>query len=173
MPHRASSTLLSLALAAVPLACAGAQHPVHQETHCVVRQVADGDSFRCSDGRRVRLIGIDSPEREQRPFGSKAQQALLRILPPGTEVKLEHDVALTDRYGRLLAYAWTGSTLVNEAMVRGGWAVLYTVPPNVKYAERFSQAQNEARTRAAGLWAERGFDCLPTDFRRRRCLSSP
>lgn len=172
MPNRASSMLLSLALAAAPFASAGAQHPV-QEAHCVVRRVADGDSFRCSDGRRVRLIGIDSPERDQRPFGSKAQQALLGILPPGSRVMLEYDVGLNDRYGRLLAYAWTGSTLVNEAMVRGGWAVLYTVPPNVKYAERFRRAQNEARTRGAGLWAERGFDCLPTDFRRRRCLSPP
>ena len=173
MPNRASSTLLSLALAAAPLACAGAQQPARQEAHCVVWQVVDGDTFRCEDGRKVRLIGIDSPEWRQRPFGSKAQQALLRLLPTGFPVLLEHDVTLTDRYGRLLAYVWVGPTLVNEAMVHGGWAVLYTVPPNVKYAERFSRAQNEARTRGAGLWAERGFDCLPMDFRRRRCLSPP
>jgi len=173
MPNRFPFALVSLALAADPLSCASAQHPVQQETHCVVRQVADGDTFYCRDGRKVRLIGIDSPEREQRPFGSTAQQALIRMLPTGSGVRLEHDVTLTDQYGRLLAYVWLGPTLVNEAMVHGGWAVLYTVPPNVKYAERFSRAQNEARTRGAGLWAERGFDCLPTDFRRRRCLSPP
>jgi micrococcal nuclease len=167
---RQCALLLGLALATAPLACGSSQQ---QEERCVVLRVADGDSFRCSDGRRVRLIGIDSPEREHRPFGSKAQQALLGILPPGSGVMLEYDVGLNDRYGRLLAYAWAGSTLVNEAMVRGGWAVLYTVPPNIKYAERFRRAQNEARTRGAGLWAERGFDCLPTDFRRRRCLSPP
>jgi micrococcal nuclease len=146
---------------------------VQQEAHCIVRSVVDGDTFHCGDGRKVRLIGIDSPERRQRPFGSIAQHALLRMLPTGSPVLLEHDVTLTDRYGRLLAYVWVGTTLVNEAMVRDGWAVLYTVPPNVKYAERFRQAQNKARTRGAGLWAERGFDCLPTDFRRRRCLSPP
>jgi micrococcal nuclease len=173
MPSRATAFVLRLALAAVPLACAGAQQPVQQEARCVVRQVADGDSFRCSDGRRVRLIGIDSPERDQRPFGSKAQKALLGILPPGSDVKLEHDLAPTDRYGRLLAYVWVGPTLVNEAMVRGGWALLYTVPPNVKYAERFGRAQNEARAQGTGLWAERGFDCAPADFRRGRCVSSP
>jgi micrococcal nuclease len=139
----------------------------------VVLRVADGDTFTCRDGRKVRLTGIDSPEPQQRPFGSKAQQALLRMLPPGSQVRLEHDVMLTDQYGRLLAYVWLGPTLVNEAMVRGGWAALFTVPPNVKYAERFTRAQNEARTRGEGLWAERGFDCLPADFRRRRCLSPP
>jgi micrococcal nuclease len=58
-------------------------------------------------------------------------------------------------------------------MVRDGWAVLYTVPPNVKYEERLRRAQNEARARGAGLWLDRGFDCLPVDFRRGECLSPP
>ncbi len=91
MPNGATSIVLRLALAATPLACAGAQQPVQQEARCLVRQVADGDSFRCSDGRRVRLIGIDSPERDQRPFGSEAQHALLRLLPRGSGVTLEYD----------------------------------------------------------------------------------
>jgi micrococcal nuclease len=63
--------------------------------------------------------------------------------------------------------------LVNEAMLRGGWAVLYTVPPNIKYAERFERAQNEARARGTGLWSQNGFACLPKDFRRRTCVTSP
>jgi len=169
-PKTTRFALLSLALWAAPLACASSQQ---QEDGCVVLRVADGDTFTCRDGRKVRLIGIDSPEPEQRPFGTMARQELIRLLPLGSSVRLEHDVALTDRYGRRLAYVWRGPTLVNEAMVHGGWAVLYTVRPNVKYADRFSRAQNEARTRGAGLWSEQGFDCLPTDFRRRACLSSP
>lgn len=152
------------------LACASSQQAT---AVCVVQRVSDGDSFRCRNGQRVRLIGIDSPELSQGSLGSKARQALLRILPVGSEVKLEYDVAPTDQYSRLLAYVWVGSTLVNEAMVRGGWAVLYTVPPNVKYAERLRRAQNKARTGGAGLWAQNGFACLPRDFRKRTCLSSP
>jgi endonuclease YncB( thermonuclease family) len=57
-----------------------------------------------------------------------------------------------------------------------GWAVLYTVPPKVKYADRLQRAQNEARSNGAGLWAhgaglwaQSGFNCLPSDFRRRLC----
>ena len=132
-------------------------------------RVSDGDSFRCADGRWVRLIGIDSPESQQRPFGAEARAALLKLLPPGAPVRLELDVRPVDQYGRQLAYAWAGPVLVNESMVRGGWAVLYTLPPNVKYAERLQQAQKEARTQGAGLWRERGFGCLPSDFRRGRC----
>ncbi len=142
-----------------------------QGDQCAVALVVDGDTFRCRDGRRVRLIGIDAPERGQGEAGRLARLALLRYLPPGRMVRLERDVQATDRYGRTLAFAWTGGTLVNQAMVREGWAVLYTVPPDVKYAERLLQAQKEARAGRAGLWASGGFDCLPRDYRRDRCLT--
>jgi micrococcal nuclease len=135
--------------------------------------MADGDSFRCRDGRRVRLIGVDSPEYQQRPYGERARRALLQLVPLGTRVRLELDVGPRDPYGRVLAYVWSGSALINERMVHDGWSVLYTVPPNVKYATRLAAAQNEARAGGAGLWAEHGFECLPGDFRRRRCVSRP
>ena len=164
------SCVTSMILMFSAAACASSRQAI---AVCVVQRVSDGDSFRCRNGHRVRLIGVDSPEARQGALGSKARLALLRILPVGSEVKLEYDVAPTDRYGRLLAYVWVGSTLVNEAMVRGGWAVLFTVPPNIKYAERFRQAQNEARAQGAGLWAERGFECPPADFRQGKCVNSP
>jgi micrococcal nuclease len=169
---RLAASWLVLVLAVKPLACAARQHETPQAS-CLVGRVADGDTFRCADGRRVRLIGIDSPESQQQPYGGRARDALLRLVPPGADVRLESDIAPTDRYGRVLAYVWVGPTLVNEAMVRNGWAVLYTVPPNVKYAERLSRAQNEARAHGAGLWSQRGFECLPDDFRRKRCVSPP
>ena len=162
--------LTTLILAFTALACASSQQQV---TECVVQSVADGDSFRCLDGSRVRLIGVDSPERQQHPFGQQAQQALREIMPAGTVVRIETDVAPSDRYGRVLAHVWVGSTLVNEAMVQGGWAVLYTVPPNIKYADRLERAQSEARVSGAGLWAKSGFACTPADFRRGKCVSSP
>jgi micrococcal nuclease len=140
---------------------------------CTVQRISDGDTFRCTDGRRVRLIGIDSPELRQGPFGPRARKALLALLPPGDTVRLETDASETDRYSRQLAYVWTGDSMVNEVMVRNGWAVIYTVPPNVKYAERLAVAQKEARARGAGLWNGRGFDCLPADFRRGRCVNPP
>jgi micrococcal nuclease len=172
-PETVRFALLSLALAAAPLACAAQQQQIRPEASCVVGAVADGDSFRCSDGRRVRLIGIDSPESQQQPYGGQARGALLELLTAGAAVWLESDVAPLDRYGRLLAYVWIGPILVNEAMVRDGWAVLYTVPPNVKYVERLTRAQNEARARGTGLWSQRGFECLPSDFRGKRCVSPP
>jgi micrococcal nuclease len=136
---------------------------------CRVDRVADGDTFYCRDGRKVRLIGIDTPELAQGADGRLAREALRRLLPEGRAVRLELDAAARDRYGRVLAHVWAGDRLVNEAMVRGGWAMLYTVPPNVRYVRRLETAQQEARAAGAGLWKHGGFACPPIEFRRGRC----
>lgn len=163
--------ILRLALAAVPsAACASVPPPADE---CRVARVTDGDTFHCRDGRKVRLIGVDSPELAQGDAGRMARDALRRLLPAGRAVRLELDAAPRDRYGRVLAHVWAGDTLVNEAMVRGGWALLYTVPPNVRYVRRLERAQREARARGAGLWERGGFDCAPSDFRRRSCVVAP
>jgi len=168
-----TSVPLLVALALLGSRVSAGPSASRQGDGCAVARVVDGDTFRCRDGRKVRLIGVDAPEQGQGEAGRLARQALLRYLPLGRVVRLERDVQAVDRYGRTLAFVWTGDTLVNQAMVREGWAVLYTVPPDVKYAERLLQAQKEARARRAGLWASGGFDCPPRDYRRDRCVTRP
>ena len=129
----------------------------------------DGDTLHCTDGRRVRLIGIDAPERDQGRGFAASRSALARLAPEGEQLRLERDAARSDRYGRRLAYAWRGDTLVNEALVAGGWALLYTVPPNVKHARRLEAAQRRARDARAGLWEGDDFRCAPSARRRREC----
>ena len=65
-------------------------------------------------------------------------------------------MAPTDRLRPSARLGVDRRTLVNEAMVRRGWAVTYTVPPNVKYAQRLVRAQSEARASGAGLSGSRG-----------------
>jgi micrococcal nuclease len=138
---------------------------------CIVERVGDGDTFSCRDGRKVRLLGIDTPELGQGESGRQAHAALRRLLPRDAAVRLERDVAPRDRFGRELAYVWTGSRMVNESLVREGWAMLYTLPPNVKYAGRLERAQKEARAAGVGLWESGGFDCSPRAWRRRECAA--
>jgi len=160
-------------IALVPaLAAAARPSPRVPRPDCIVARVVDGDTFYCRDGRKVRLLGVDSPEQGQGPAWRQAQSGLARLTPVGGRVRLEGDVAPTDRYGRALAWVWVGGTLVNEALVRDGWAVRYTVPPNVKYADRIERAQNQARARHAGLWSGRAFECQPRDYRRGACRGS-
>ncbi len=117
----------------------------------------------------MRLIGIDAPEREQGEWFAPSRDRLRALAPAGATIRLEADVTPRDRYGRTLAWAWRRDILLNERMVREGWAVLYTVAPDVRYADRVRAAQAAARAAGAGLWASGGFDCLPADFRRGRC----
>jgi len=147
---------------------AGPRRPTRATVPCEVSRIVDGDTIECRDGARVRLIGIDTPELSQEPYGAMARDALAALLD-STTVALEPDVEPRDRYGRVLAYVWVDGSMVNWALVRGGWAVLLTYPPNVQYAEALAEAQRLARQGGDGLWAIGGFQCLPRDRRRGLC----
>lgn len=147
----------------------GPSRPVRPTTPCTVTRIVDGDTVDCRGVGRVRLIGMDTPERSQRPFGGRAARALAELIRVGDSVEVEPDVEPRDRYGRVLGHVWSGGTLINWAMVRQGWAVLLTYPPNVQYVEWLTAAQRRAREERRGLWAVGGFDCLPAQRRRGRC----
>jgi micrococcal nuclease len=124
-----------------------------------VTSVIDGDTIRVSlDGRdtTVRIIGIDTPEKdgpytEEECFGPQASTYTERAVD-GATVGLEFDVDRADRFDRTLAYVWIEGELFDERILRDGYAVLLTVPPNVRYVERLRAAQATARTEGAGLW---------------------
>jgi len=137
--------------------------PESRSTDAVVASVTDGDTVRVdmSDGRNepVRFIGIDTPEtRDPRVgvecFGREASAQTEALIPVGTPVRLEFDVEQRDRYDRVLAYVYRASDglFVNESLVAGGWATPYRFPPNVRYADRFSDLGAQARAQGLGLW---------------------
>ncbi len=133
--------------------------------------VHDGDTVSVIlDNRKekVRLIGIDAPEIGQKPWGEKAKKYLEALLnSSGWKVKPEFDVDKRDKYGRILAYLWTtNGEMVNLLMVKTGYAMLFTFPPNVKYVTELKSAQREARDRGLGIWAEKGLKERPGDYRR-------
>jgi micrococcal nuclease len=128
----------------------GPTQPDDLETATVAR-VVDGDTIELADGRRVRYIGINTPERDQ-PYYQEATDAN-RQLVENREVQLEFDVDTFDQYGRSLAYVWVNGSMANWEIVQRGFANVFTVPPNVRYDETFRQAEREAREAGRGLWA--------------------
>jgi micrococcal nuclease len=107
------------------------------------------------------LIGVDTPEvfGEQECFGREASEFAKRVLRPGVRVTVERDVEARDRYGRTLVYLQLpDGRSFNELLVARGFAVPLTVPPNVRYAERFRRLARRARRREAGLWSSRSCD---------------
>jgi micrococcal nuclease len=125
----------------------------------VVTRVVDGDTAHIEvDGRDldVRFIGIDTPEtvapgQPIECYGPQASAYTHRRLE-GEHAALEYDVEREDRYGRTLAYVWLGDELFNETLVREGYAVVTTFPPDVAYVDRFVAAQRDARENDRGLW---------------------
>lgn len=143
--------------------------PIDRTGVCTIGRVVDGDTVVCS-GERIRLLLVDAPEDRQQDLGLRARLALEELIPAGTDVRVETDVQPRDRYGRLLAHLHRDDgTWINRAMVRRGYAVVLVYPPNVRHVEPMRAAADSARMEGAGLWAERGFDCEPRDFRRGRC----
>jgi micrococcal nuclease len=155
--------------ATAALSDSGPAPPSGEGIACRVTKVVDGDTIECTGVGRVRLIGIDTPERGQAPFGAQATAALAQLLDGARRIELETDVEQRDRYGRLLAYVWVDGRMANWLLARSGWAIQLTYPPNVRYVERFSEAVTAARGENRGLWATGGFACEPKARRQGRC----
>lgn len=130
--------------------------------------VADGDTVTLRVGTRqekVRLLGIDAPEKAQVPWGPRATAFLVKLVD-GKAARVDTDVQERDRYGRLLGYLHSGGTFVNLELVRQGHAMLYTSPPNVAHSAEFVAAQKQARTAKRNLWQDGdGLKVEPYSFR--------
>ena len=127
-----------------------------------VVDVIDGDTIRVrldkpSEQRTVRYIGIDTPETVKpgapvQCYG-KAASAFNRRLVEGRRVRLLLGRERTDRYGRLLAYVRIeGGPLVEDELLRGGFARTLTIAPNDNRAGHFASLERAARAARRGLW---------------------
>lgn len=134
----------------------------------VVGRVIDGDTIELADKRKVRYIGIDTPEMgdhdRTKPgfsnpkawlwkacFAGEAKEENARLVD-GKTVRLERDISDTDKYGRHLRYVYVGDVFVNDYLVRQGFARIDTVPPDIAHRDQFLASQREARGEGKGLW---------------------
>lgn len=145
--------------------------PVAPRSPCRVSRVIDGDTFTCTGGRRVRLLSIDAPEGHQYPAGDSATAALQRLIHRDVNVSLELGRDSLDRYGRTLAFAWLeDGRLVNEEMVRSGWALVYFYDhKNPQYDDRLEAAEHSATEARRGWWRTGRIECRPVAFRHHEC----
>jgi micrococcal nuclease len=124
-----------------------------------VARVVDGDTFVIDDGRKVRMIGINTPESvdPRRPveyYGKEASRYAQSLIE-GKDVYLLEGTTPKDRYGRLLAWVWLpDGTFVNGDMIYQGYAQVYTFADNPEYAEFLLTLQREAREAGRGLWGK-------------------
>ena len=126
-----------------------------------------GTDFQPTLISQVRLIGIDAPDMQQRPWGIEAKQQLEALIEEGQPVRLEFDLSEKDKFGRTLAYVWKDMVLLNEQLVKNGYALFVARSPNHKYDQRLERAQQWARLMGQGIWnPERPMRLTPAEFRR-------
>lgn len=144
-----------------------------------VTKVYDGDTFQVDTGEKVRLLGIDTPEKWEsgkldkdsersgkdkeviKRLGALASDYAEKILL-NQKVRLVADSTNSDmdRYGRLLRYCYLeDGTFFNIQIIKDGYANAYTKYP-VIYIEQFLEAQREARENKRGLWGDLDFEGL-------------
>jgi micrococcal nuclease len=139
-----------------------------------VRNIVDGDTLKVSyQGQKelVRLIGIDTPEsrKNKKAFkdsrrsgddvesitsmGKEATNYVKGMVKPGDVINLEFDTQRRDKYRRLLCYVYLpNGRMLNEEIIKAGYASPMTYPPNVKYQENFLKYFREARDGGRGLF---------------------
>ena len=116
-----------------------------------VVSVADGDTLTILVDRvqvRVRLEGIDAPERGQ--DHSRAAKEALAALTFGQPAQVVSSGK--DRYGRVLGEVFVGEgrESVNQRLVRDGWAWHYT---RYSRSRQLAELEREARAARRGLWS--------------------
>lgn len=158
----ASSVLFSLLLL-LPLLLIACAHTF------TIARIIDGDTVVLSDGRHVRLIGVDTPESFKnrklakdantlnqestvmQGLGKKAA-AYTRSIALNRQVRIKGDRHARDRYGRILGYVFfTDGTMLNEKLIKDGYGCAYT-RFRFKHRDQFVLAEKEARSGGRGLW---------------------
>ncbi len=146
-----------------------------QQTTTVIR-VVDGDTLKVrywGKEESIRLNGIDTPEsrvnkkakRDAKKsgqdiktitsMGKRATEFVESLVKSGDLITIEFDAQQRDRYRRLLGYVYlSNGKMLNEEIVKAGYANVMTIPPNVKYQDRFLKAYKQARKTERGLWEE-------------------
>lgn len=161
---------IGLIFTAALLIAAFFHYGIAGEDYYLIDRVVDGDTLKLTNGDRVRLIGVDTPEvhysdkllrdakktnsdiKTIQEMGKKASDFTKKLVG-GKKVRLEFDVERKDRYGRLLAYVYLeDGTFVNAEIIKEGYGQVMTIPPNVKHSEDFVKLQREARDGGKGLW---------------------
>lgn len=133
-----------------------------------VSAVIDGDTVELGDGRRVRLLGINTPEvahhgRPGEELGEKAKRFLERRLK-NKKVRLRYDIQRRDRYERLLAHIFLeDGRNINTLLLQKGLAHALFKWPNIKHIENYYAQERQARQQGKGIWTLAAYQVRPME----------
>lgn len=123
-----------------------------------LEKVYDGDTIKLTDGRKVRLIAINTPEmgHSQRPeqaYAADARDTLKNLFIKNRRVKLKWGKDKKDRFKRLLAHVFTeDGQNVAALLLRRGLGYAIVVPPNEWQIDCYFSLEQEAKRASRGIW---------------------
>ena len=124
-----------------------------------VAKVYDGDTIKLRDGRKIRLIGINTPERghdgkQDEPFYSAAKNQLQNIIQQNNyQIKIAFGKDKHDRYKRILAHIFTmDNENITATLIKNGMGFTIAIPPNVQLLDCYQKAELEAQKQNIGIW---------------------
>lgn len=123
-----------------------------QMEQALVARVIDGDTIELQDSRRVRYLGIDTPETGE-PYSAEAT-AKNKELVEGKIVELQSGKRDQDKYDRLLRYVYVDGVFVNAELVAQGYAKAYIFDPDERFSQVLVQLEQYAKTKNRGLWKQ-------------------
>jgi endonuclease YncB( thermonuclease family) len=136
-----------------------------------IDHVVDGDTVDLTNGAKVRLVQIDTPEVffGVECYGRQASAATKLLLPPGTRVRLATEPATdsVDTYGRLLRYVIRvrdGLNINVYLVAHGDAAPYFYAGRHGHYATTLQRLAGKARSTHSGLWG--ACPRTPVDFGR-------
>jgi endonuclease YncB( thermonuclease family) len=126
-----------------------------------VRHVHDGDTVKLSDGRKIRIIGINTPElgssdknTKAEPFARQARDFLRKLIKNSKSIQIRYGVQKKDHYGRLLAHIFINDGRnISAVMLKNGLARSLYVPPNDWQFRCYDQLDQRAQKLKIGLWS--------------------
>lgn len=159
--------------------------PDAPRTKCELIKVIDGDSMILNkvlkNGNKkkieVRLLGVDAPEYTQDSWGPRAREFVVAQLSGATALEIEHGKDKKDKYGRSLVYLYylvsdkqlesEKKYLLNEELLRNGFAEVYLDKDNNEYLRLFKEAEAQARLKQLNIWqATNGLTMSPQKYRK-------
>ena len=143
--------------------------PTQFDETVTLAHINDGDTITLTDGRLVRLIGIDAPEIDfqfpnlSQPYANNAKVFLATTVKPGQLLQLVFDKRRLDPYGRTLAYVYTEQQQhLQELMLANGYAKA-RVYKNDYFWQCLSTIEQDARDNKIGLWSLKAYQPLATE----------
>ncbi len=128
------------------------------DAHVRIDYIIDGDTVVLKDGKRIRLIGIDTPEigykgNASQPGAEDARDFVRGLISPDHLYQLQYGIEQQDHHGRSLAHLFlTDGRNLQALLLAQGYATSLNIPPNLRYSECYQQQVQAAIQAKLGIW---------------------